>query len=76
MNKCHSDLYTFIKELRKEQGATEISVVELFLGRKIKASPKKKWLDNQNRLQRIVKGYDDSEDILAYLETVGHIIVL
>ena len=71
-----SRLVHFIKELRKEQGDTEITAVELSLGRKIKTSPKKKWLDNQNRLQRIVKGYDKFEDILAYLETVGHIIVL
>ena len=42
VNRAHPDLYTFIKELKKEQGDTEIAVVELSLGRKIKAAPKKK----------------------------------
>ena len=54
MNRAHPDLYTFIKELKKEQGDTQIAVVELSFWRKIKAAPKKKWVDIQDCLKTVV----------------------
>ena len=39
--KHHTDIYSACVELQKEQGATEISLVELSLGKKIRAAPKK-----------------------------------
>lgn len=70
MGKNHPDIYSFIKEIMKEQGDTEIAVVELSLGRKVKAAPKKKWVDIQLKLQRIVTNYENY-DILSFLEAVG-----
>ena len=51
--KHHPDIYSACAELQKEQGATEISLVELSLGKKIRAAPKKKWLETQDRIKRI-----------------------
>ena len=45
MGKSHPDIYAFIKQIQKEQGDTEIAVVELSLGRKVKAAPKKMGWD-------------------------------
>ena len=42
MEKNHPDVYFCINNFLKEQGDTEIAIVELSLGRKIKAAPKRK----------------------------------
>lgn len=70
MGKSHPDIFSFIKEIKKEQGDTEIAVVELSLGRKVKAAAKKKWVDTQLKLQRIVLNYE-SYEMLKFLETIG-----
>ena len=70
VNRAHLDLYTFIKELKKEQGDTEIAVVELSLGRKIKAAPKKNWVDIQDRLKTVANNYENYETYLEYLEAI------
>ena len=75
MGKNHPDLYVLLKNIQKEQGDTEIAVVELSLGRKIKAAPKKKWVDVQKKLRRIVQNYEDYE-ILEYLKAVGQTIII
>ena len=49
-------------ELQKEQAATEISLMELGLGKKIKSAPKKKWIDAQERLKKIVGSYSKYKD--------------
>ena len=61
MEKKRPRLYVFLKKILKEQGDTKIAVVELSLGRKIKAAPKKKWLDVQKKLRRIVQNREDFE---------------
>lgn len=71
IGKNHPDIYCFIKEIKKEQGDTEIAVVELSLGRKVKAAPKKKWLETQQKLRRIVLNYERYEDPLLFLGAVG-----
>ena len=75
MEKNHPDLYVLLKNIQKEQGDTERAVVKLSLGRIIKAAPKKKWLDVQNNLKRIVYNYEDYE-ILDYLKAVGQTIFI
>lgn len=70
IGKNHPDIYAFIREIQKEQGDTEISVVELSLGRKVKAAPKKRWKDVQTNLQNIVLNYE-SYTILQFLEAIG-----
>ena len=37
--KNHPNMYSFIREIQKEPGDTEIAVVELSLGCKLKAAP-------------------------------------
>ena len=54
---------------------TETAIVELSLGQKIKAAPKRKWVDSQTRLRRIVLNYETYE-ILDYLTAVGQTIVI
>jgi len=67
-------MYTFLKELQKKQGDTEVSLTELALGKKVTASPKKRWLELQTRIRSIVIEYDEykSDDrILEYLRNIG-----
>lgn len=72
--KNHPDIYTLIDELQQEQGDTEIAILELRMGRKIKAAPKKKWLDHHRRVRDTVRGYPTygRERILEYLRIVSH----
>ena len=48
-------LYAFSKEILKEKSDTVIAMVELSLERKIKVAPRKKSLDVQKKLRRIVQ---------------------
>ena len=50
-------------------------VVELSLGRKVEVAPKRKWVDFQGRLLRIVLNID-SYDPIEYLKAVGDTVVL
>ena len=75
MGKNRPHLYAFLKENLKEQGDTEIAVVELSLGRKIKLAPRKKWLNVQKKLRRIVQKYEDYQ-ILEYLKGVGQTLII
>ena len=52
-----------MKQLHKEQGDTEISVVELSLGQTISAAPKRKWIDLEAKLRAIVLNYEDYDTI-------------
>jgi len=66
LGKHHSDMYTFLKELPKEQGDTEVSLTEPALG--------KKWLELQTRIRSIVFEYDEYKSdnrILEYLRNIG-----
>ena len=77
MGKNHPDLFSALKEFQKEQADTEISVAELGLGRKVRAAPKKKWVECQNKIRSIVLEYDmyiGRE--LEYLRAIAHNIVL
>jgi len=59
-------MYTFLKELPKEQGDTEVSLTEPALG--------KKWLELQTRIRSIVFEYDEYKSdnrILEYLRNIG-----
>ena len=58
LNKNHPDIYTLLNALNKEQGDTELSILELRLGQTVQAAPKKKWVEVQNRLKSTVQNYD------------------
>ena len=75
MWKNYPRLYAFLTEILKEQGDTESAVVELSLKRRIKAVPRKKWLDVQKKLRRIVQNYEDYE-ILEFLKAVGQTVII
>ncbi len=57
--KHHSDLYSLLNEIQKEQADSKIMVTELSLGRRVKAAPKRKWLEVLSRLWRIVENYNE-----------------
>ena len=57
VERKHPDLYTLLHELKKEQGDTEVGILELRMGRRIKAAPKKKWLEIHQRVRTTLKGY-------------------
>ena len=76
MGKNHPDLYSALKEFQKEQGNTEISLIELGLGRVLKAAPNRKWIDNQNRLRNIVERYGTYQNKLDYLRAIAHTLSL
>ena len=72
-------MYLFLTQLQKEQGDTEISVTEICLGIYVKATPKKKWIQYQNRIQNIAidyENYKDQGNKLEYLELIGSNILL
>lgn len=62
IGKHHLDLYSALAEFQKEQADTEIAIVEVGLGRKIKAEPKKKWIDFTNRIRTVILDYNTFKD--------------
>ncbi|KAK3908569.1 FLYWCH-type zinc finger-containing protein 1 [Frankliniella fusca] len=79
VGKHHPDLYSSLKELQKEQADTEAQLAEFSLGRRIRAAPKKKWLDQQHRVHTIVLQYEqykEEDDVIGYLRSLAHTIVL
>ncbi len=66
-------------EILKEQTNTEISSAELALGRKVKNSPKRKWVQLQTRIKSIVSDYNtyvDNDDEMEYLATLALTVVV
>jgi len=78
VGKDHADLYSCLTEFQKEQAFTETCLAELALGKKVKGAPKKRWIDLRNRIQGIVTKYTDykNDDIIGYLQTIGHNITI
>ncbi len=77
--KHHPDLYSALTEILKERTNTEISLAELALGRKVKNSPKRKWVQLQTRICSIVFDYNtyvDNDEEMVYLTTLAHTIVV
>ena len=46
--------FLLVKYFQKEHEDTEIQIMELSLGRKVKAAPKKSWIDVQKRMMKVV----------------------
>lgn len=74
----HPDIYTLINELKKEQGDTEIIILEHKMGRKVKSAPKKKWFECYERLRTSVATYPAYGilRILEYLTLISHHVTL
>ncbi|KAK3925956.1 Nucleoprotein [Frankliniella fusca] len=77
--KHHPDLYSALRELQKEQADTEAQLAEWSLGRRVRGAPKKKWLQNQLRVQTIVLQYEEYKErgeVAQYLRALSHTINL
>lgn len=74
LNKNHPDIYSLLNAIKKEQGDTELAILELRLGKSVKAAPKKKWVDAQVRIRTTVQNYDayGIPRILEYLRLVSY----
>lgn len=79
VGRLHPDLYTLLKELRKEQADVETQIRELRLGRKVRDPPKKKWIEQQEKKRELAESYGvDKEEkgIRDYLRRMGYYITL
>lgn len=79
VGRHHPDFYSALKELQREQGDTETIVAELAMGKKVKASPKHKWVVAQERIQNVASDYEDyknDDKVIDYLRTLSHLFEL
>ena len=78
VGRDHPDIFSIIKDFQKEQGDTEIQIMELSLGRRVKAAPKKAWTDTQKRMKKIVESYEQYgiARYAEYLERIACNIVI
>lgn len=78
VGRNHPDLYTLLDELKKEQGDTQISILEHKMGRKVKCAPKKKWVDAHEQLRGTVGTYATYgiRRVFEYLKLVSHNVTL
>ena len=52
VGKHHQDVYAALTEIQEEQGATEVTLAELSLGKEVvRNTPEKKWLELQARIR-------------------------
>lgn len=74
LQRKHPDMYSLLDALKKEQGDTQVAILELRLGRNIKAAPKKKWIEYQARVRTTVRSYETYgvANILEYLRLVSY----
>lgn len=75
MGKNHPDLYSLLIQFQKEQGATELTIAELNLGKSVKAGPKKKWYDHQQRVRNVVMDYENfknESNEMDYLKNLAY----
>lgn len=70
VGRHHPDIYTAIAEIQKEQGYSEMCLVELSMGKKVKAAPNAKWTELQNRLESIAAEYN-TRPRLEYLRSIA-----
>ncbi len=77
--KHNPDLYPALADILKKQTNTEISLAEFALGRKVKNSLKRKWVQLQTSIRSIVLDYNtyvDNDVETEYLTTLAHTIVV
>ena len=70
MAKHHPNIYEFIGKLKEEQHHTEMSIMQLLSGAKLKA-PKPYTIAKEQRIKTVVQSYH-SRDIIDYLRGVAH----
>lgn len=75
VGRSHPSIYSFLKELQKEQGTVEYALRELQLGKKVKNLPRGRVLQLEDRIFNIVQNwqeYVDNEDELSYIKNLGY----
>ena len=75
VGKHHPDIYSALTELQKEQGDTGSMVAELSISKKVRASPKRKWVELQERIQSVARKYNEykaKNDVYTYLRTLSY----
>ena len=60
--KTSTKLILVIKEFQKEQGDTEVIVLDASFRRKVKAGPKKKLLKTQEQLKSVTLTYNNNKN--------------
>ncbi len=79
MGKKHPSFFHMLREIRKEQRDTEVMVVELEMGRKIKVPQRLKYQLINARMQEIVLQYADYKEegrLMEFLRRCGYNIAL
>lgn len=73
--KHHPSLYVFFDELRKEQADTEIMLLQLQLGQRIRKGLDRRRREIEENILNVVQQYEEYKqrgDIITYLKTIGH----
>ncbi|KAK3909666.1 FLYWCH-type zinc finger-containing protein 1 [Frankliniella fusca] len=79
MGKKHPSFYHMLREIQKEQRDTDVMVVELEMGRKIKVPQRLKYQLINARMQEIVLEYADYKEegrLMEFLRRCGYNIAL
>lgn len=75
VGRSHPRIYSFLKEIQKEQGIVEYMLRELELGKKVKNLPRARVLKLEDRIFIIVntlQEYSDTERELSYIKNLGY----
>ena len=79
VGKHHPDVYSAMHEFQKEQAEMESIIAELSLGKRVRAQPKKKWVELQQRIQTIASSYEEykeRDDVMEYLKNLSYNITV
>lgn len=79
VGKHHPSMYAFLRELQKEQQDAEITLRQLQIGQKVRKGQSRQRKKYEEQIFNIVAMYEDyyeNNDILTYLENIGHNIKL
>ena len=74
-----ADLYSALKELQKEEADTRSQLAEFSLGKKVKAEPKRKWVELKSRMKFITmqhQRYVQDHQEMEYLSEIAANIAL
>lgn len=79
MGKDHPSFYAFLAELKKEQADTETMLRQLENGQRVKKGQDPQRKHKEDRIFDMVSRYEEynqNDDVLTYLRSLGHNIEL
>jgi len=74
VNKSHPDLCSFLGTIKKEEGDVNTLIVEVGLGKRVRAGKRRKYSSLETRLKNVCDNYDDYKvdtRVMEYLHNVG-----